>query len=122
MRNAFGRQAILMVWDYAECNPLSSSTGNWSACEDWVWKVVAQAPAAVNAAVRQLDAAAALPREGPGLVCTDPPYYDNIGYADLSGFFYVWLRRALGRIHPTLFSTLLLPEDWDPVADGRMTV
>jgi putative DNA methylase len=116
MQNTFARQALPMVWDFAECNPLSTSTGSWSSLMEWPPKVISELPGAQHAETRQLDAAIALPCEEPSVVSTDPPYYDNIGYADLSDFFYVWLRRALGRIHPALFSTLLVPKAEELVA------
>ncbi|MGK5094609.1 DUF1156 domain-containing protein [Deltaproteobacteria bacterium TL4] len=135
IRNTFGRQAIPMVWDYAEGNPFSDSTGNFSSCIDWIWKVVQQSPAGVQGMVHQKDAAtgwknlgaqasrlqekadetSALPENAP-LISTDPPYYDNIGYADLSDFFYVWLRRSLNKVHPQLFSTMLVPKAPELVA------
>ncbi len=118
IRNTFGRQAIPMVWDYAETNPFSDSTGNWNACVDWIQKVVAASPqvARSTSAAVQRDAASAAPISDGVAVSTDPPYYDNIGYADLSDFFYVWLRRSLGSIHPDLFGTLLTPKAGELVA------
>src|SRR5579875_2122740 len=113
MRNTFGRQAIPMVWDFAEVNPFSDSTGNWMACVDWAWKALEHTPASNSGAVAQLDATTV---SGTALFSTDPPYYDNIGYADLSDFFYVWLRRSLGKIYPDLFSTLLVPKKQELVA------
>ncbi|GAV31942.1 adenine-specific DNA methylase containing a Zn-ribbon [Coriobacteriaceae bacterium EMTCatB1] len=116
MRNTFARQAIPMVWDYAECNPFSDSTGNWQACVDWGWKVIAELPATLPAEARQLDATSALDDIARPLISTDPPYYDNIGYADLADFFYVWLRRSLGSAYPQLMSTLLVPKSQELVA------
>ena len=118
IRNTFGRQAIPMVWDYAETNPFSDSTENWNACVDWIQKVVAASPAVAwsTGAVVQRDAASAAPLPDEVVVSTDPPYYDNIGYADLSDFFYVWLRRCLSPIHPDLFGTLLTPKASELVA------
>ncbi len=113
IRNTFGRQAIPMVWDFAEVNPFSDSTGNWMACVDWVWKALEHTPASNSGAVAQLDATTV---SRTALFSTDPPYYDNIGYADLSDFFYVWLRRSLGNIYPDLFSTLLVPKKQELVA------
>ena len=105
MRNVFSRQAISMVWDYAEANPFSNSSGNFLGQLKWISKVVERLPASESARVRQLSADA---REYSGLVVsTDPPYYDNIGYSDLSDFFYVWLRRCLQDVHPSLVSTML---------------
>jgi putative DNA methylase len=115
MRNTFGRQAIPMVWDYAEGNPLSSSTGNWMAMVDWVWKVLDTFPAKGQGSSTQVDAQ----KQEQSLckvVSTDPPYYDNIGYADISDFFYVWLRRSLRRIYPSLFATVAVPKTEELIA------
>lgn len=117
MRNTFARQAIPMVWDYAECCPFSESTGNWIACVDWVWKVVEKFSNFTNAQVTQHDTTVPhLQDTIPKIISTDPPYYDNISYADLSDFFYVWLRRCLNSVYPDLFSTLLAPKDQELVA------
>ena len=107
-----------MVWDFCEANPFSESSGNFVgqrrlSCEP----VVAAAPiSTAQSSVAQRDAAADLPVWEGTLVATDPPYYDNIGYADLSDFFYVWLRRALRAVHPDLFKTLLTPKARELVA------
>ncbi len=114
MRNLFARQAIPMVWDYAEGNPLSDSTGNWMAHINWVWKVVARLPSRRAGFARQADAAQIT--TGAITLSTDPPYYDNIGYADLSDFFYVWLRRNLRDIYPAVFSTMLVPKVQELIA------
>ncbi len=107
----FGRQAIPMVWDYAEGNPLSNSTGNWGGAIDWVRKTIeVSIPLRGIGDVKQLDATQALNGVIAPLICTDPPYYDNIGYADLSDYFYVWLRKSIGRLYPEIFSTLLVPK------------
>jgi putative DNA methylase len=118
MRNTFGRQAIPMVWDYAEANPFCSSSGNWIAMVDWVWKALETTPANNKnlglAAQRNATDTHSL---GDGLlISTDPPYYDNIGYADLSDFFYVWMRRSLSPVYPSLFSTMLVPKAQELVA------
>jgi putative DNA methylase len=118
MRNTFGRQAIPMVWDYAECCPFSESTGNWMACVDWVWKVVEKSSNFTNGQVTQHDATAPHPHDTtPKLISTDPPYYDAVPYADLSDFFYVWLRRSIGSIYPNIFNTVLVPKAQEMVAD-----
>ena len=114
MRNTFGRQAIPMVWDYAECNVFSTSTGNWKACMDWVMKAIAETPAAGVSHVSQLNAT--IEDERNVVFSSDPPYYDNIGYADLSDFFYVWLRRSLHSLYPQLMSTLLVPKKQELIA------
>jgi len=112
----FGRQAIPMVWDHAEGNPFSSSTGNWIGAMEWIEKVIVNAlPASKHGVAVQGDAQTqTISRDR--IVSTDPPYYDNIGYADLSDFFYVWLRRALKPVFPDLFSTLAVPKSEELVA------
>ena len=98
-------------------NPFSTSTGNWIACVDWVRKVVASSPTASSqATVIQQDAAGDTPLLDKTVVATDPPYYDNIGYADLSDFFYVWQRRTLRDIWPDLFRRVLVPKEEELVA------
>lgn len=115
LRNTFGRQAIPMTWDFAEGNPFSQSSGNWINNVDWTSKVVAKLPASTNSRVEQSDAATQTISRNK-LISTDPPYYDNIGYADLSDFFYVWMRRSLRKIHPTLFGTMAVPKAEELVA------
>lgn len=115
VRNVFGRQAIPMVWDFAESNPFSESTGNFLGQMEWVAKAVSHTPASQRGVVLQHDAAS---RNYTNLaVSTDPPYYDNIGYADLSDFFYVWLRRTLRGIHSKTVGTMLSPKKEELVAD-----
>jgi putative DNA methylase len=115
IRNTFGRQAIPMTWDYAEGNPFSDSTGNFSALLEWVQEFLNEAPAAPFGDAAQQDASSQTAGNDK-LVSTDPPYYDNIGYADLSDFFYVWLRRALRNVFPDLFATLAVPKAEELVA------
>ena len=104
-----------MVWDFAEANPLSSSTGSYLGQLEWVAKAVERVPADRPGSAVQLSAGA---RDYSGLVVsTDPPYYDNIGYSDLSDFFYVWLRRCLLDIHPSVVSTMLTPKAEELVAN-----
>ena len=116
MRNVFGRQAIPMTWDYAEGNPLCTSSGSFDNMLKWVYEDVAALPLATQGGTaRQFDAQSDNGMRGI-LVSTDPPYYDNIGYADLSDFFYVWLRQSLRRTYPKLFSTMLVPKHEELVA------
>ena len=117
MRNTFGRQAIPMSWDFAECNPFSSSTGNWMAMVGWVVKSVSHFPASLGGEAVQRDAQARLKEYLGAVLSTDPPYYDNISYADLSDFFYVWLRRNLGDVWPVECSTLLTPKAEELIAN-----
>jgi putative DNA methylase len=116
-RSTFARQALAMVWDFAEANPFSDSCGNWDgACLAWIEKAVRGLPASGNVVVNQVSAA----NLSPAAKCvfsTDPPYYDNVPYADLSDFFYTWLRRTLHAVHPDLLGTLLVPKSEELVAD-----
>lgn len=117
LTQAFSRQAIAMTWDYAEANPLSEAGGGYVLTLQSLGEVLAKLPRVDAVAhVAQLDAVQSLPALRAPLICSDPPYYDNIGYADLSDFFYVWLRRSLRNIHPDLFSTLLTPKEQELVA------
>ena len=116
--HAFTRQAIPMVWDFAESNPFGSASGNWDGTAmSWIVRVVQElAAAGMPAIVMQRDAAGEERPSDNVIFSTDPPYYDNIGYADLSDFFYVWLRRSLGTVHPDLSRTLLTPKTAELVA------
>ena len=116
MRNVFGRQAIPMTWDYAEGNPFCSSSGSFNNMLKWVYEDVAALPSvSLGGKARQFDAQSDNGMRSI-LVSTDPPYYDNIGYADLSDFFYVWLRQSLRHTYPKLFSTMLVPKHEELVA------
>jgi putative DNA methylase len=116
IRGLFSRQAIQMSWDYAETNVFSEATGNYLGGVEWAATVVDRLPHKGSGSCSQVDATA-IGSNRPVLYATDPPYYDNIGYADLSDFFYVWLRRTLKIVHPDLFSTLLVPKVQELVAD-----
>ncbi len=111
----FTRQAIPMVWDLCEANPFSESSGNLADAPEWVSNALRGVPANVHGYAIQVDAASAT-IDGR-LVATDPPYYDNVGYADLSDFFYVWLRRSIGHAYPNLMGTVLTPKGDELVAD-----
>lgn len=112
----FGRQAIPMVWDYAEGNPFSDSTGNWLGALEWIFKVLNfSIPANNSGLVTQADAQNQSLSQDK-IISTDPPYYDNIGYADLSDFFYVWLRRSLRPLYPQLFAAIAVPKAEELVA------
>ena len=117
IRNTFGRQAIPMTWDFAECNPFSSSTGNWMAMVKWVRKALEHVPASVPGEAVQRDARARVRESGGCAISTDPPYYDNISYADLSDFFFVWLRRNLSDVWPDECATLLTPKADELIAN-----
>ncbi|MFC2284083.1 MAG: DUF1156 domain-containing protein [Corynebacterium matruchotii] len=111
----FTRQAIPMTWDYIETNVLSNSSGNFLGQLKIVAKVIQRLPAEISGEVRQISATS---RDYAALVVsTDPPYYDNIGYSDLSDFFYVWLRKSLRTIHPSVVGTMLTPKADELVAN-----
>lgn len=115
-RETFARQAIPMVWDYAEANPFSNSGGSFLQCLSRIPDTLTFLPLHIaNGTARQFDAQSDNGMRGI-LVSTDPPYYDNIGYADLSDFFYVWLRQSLRSTYPKLFSTMLVPKHEELVA------
>jgi putative DNA methylase len=115
IRNTFGRQAIPMTWDYCEGNAFSESSGNFEDLLEWVYKFLNAAPANVPGLVSQSDAQTQS-ISTTKVVSSDPPYYDNIGYADLSDFFYVWLRKSLKPIFPSLYATLAVPKAEELVA------
>ncbi len=111
--HTFTRHALGMVWDYAEVNPFSGSTGDWSGSLGWITRVIVHCSASsTQPAVVRIGDATRLPFEGESLhaVLTDPPYYDSVPYADISDFFYVWLRRALGDAGKEIFRTPLTPK------------
>lgn len=116
LRNTFARQSIPMMWDFAEGNPFSSSSGNFLFNIEWVTKAIERVPALFGGAVESIDAPQNRYPVRPAIISTDPPYYDNIGYADLSDFFYVWLRRSLQKFWPTLFRRVLTPKEPELVA------
>ncbi len=115
IRNTFARQAIPMTWDYAEANPFSSSTGCLTNMLEWVVKCISEFPANGHSFVTQFDAQSDCELRNI-MVSTDPPYYDNIGYADLSDFFYVWLRKNLKTVYPNVFKTMLVPKSEELIA------
>jgi putative DNA methylase len=114
-RETFARQAIPMVWDFAEANPFADAGGSLGSALEKGAMVIDAYPADRHGQVFQADAASQ-GLSSAKIVSTDPPYYDNIGYADLSDFFYVWLRRSLKPVFPELFATLAVPKAEELVA------
>ena len=107
----FARQAIPMMWDFAESNPFCNASQNWMAQIEWVAEVVERLSVNVNSGkAYQADAATTIHAKDGPIIVTDPPYYNNIDYADLSDFFYVWLRPLLRDIYPDLFAGILTPK------------
>jgi putative DNA methylase len=115
VRGVFARQTVSMVWDSGEANPFGKAAGDPGEDINWVAKVLEFLVVGPPGVVNQADASART--YGSALVSTDPPYYDNIGYSDLSDFFYVWLRRSQQAVHPELFSTMLVPKVDELVAN-----
>lgn len=114
--NTFARQAIPMIWDFVEVNPIGNSVGSFSTIIDYISKCIVTLPNTAQYGIaKQFDA-----QSDNGLrnimVSTDPPYYDNIGYADLSDFFYVWMRYTLKNTYPKTFKTMLVPKNEELVA------
>lgn len=115
LRNTFARQAIPMTWDFGEGNVFCMSSGTWTPSVDWVAMAIETMPAAIPGSAGQADAQTQSVSANK-VVSSDPPYYDNIGYADLSDFFYVWLRKSLKPIYPGLYATLAVPKAEELVA------
>lgn len=111
----FSRQALPMKWDYAESNPIGESTGCWISMIDWIYNALPVFPCRGKGDAIQ-SAAQSQNISKDKVISTDPPYYDNIGYADLSDYFYVWMRKILRNIYPELFSTVAVPKAEELVA------
>jgi putative DNA methylase len=116
IRNTFARQALPMVWDFSECNPFSASTGNFNNGIDWTTEALAGTCASGFGAILQIAAQNNNYPVRPVIISTDPPYYDNIGYADLSDYFYIWHRRMLAAVWPDLYRRLTVPKDVELIA------
>jgi putative DNA methylase len=114
--HTYARNALPMSWDFAEGNPFSESSGNFGRQRELVAQVLDELPATIKGTAAQADAASSVGAPSSPVCSTDPPYFDNIGYADLSDFFYVWLRRSLKSTCPDLFATLVVPKIEELVA------
>lgn len=117
IRNVFARQAIPMTWDFAECNILGRRVGSFLAQVSSLAKALAALPATGNGTMMQMDARALIGEMPGALLSTDPPYYGNVPYSDISDFFYVWLRKNLSEIWPDECSTLMSPKAEELVAN-----
>ena len=116
----FPRGALPMIWDFAEGNPFSASSTEWKGHVERIAKVMSETPSNVNEArVYQADASTTVHIESGPIIVTDPPYYDNVAYADLSDFFYVWLRPMLRKTYPDLFASILTPKTNEMTASPR---
>ena len=117
MRSTMPKQGIQMAWDYAEGSPFGESSSGFSECVNVIAKVIETALHRGRGKALQNDVqSVSLAEQGCAVVSTDPPYYDNIGYADLADFYYVWLRRSLGKVFPDLFTTINTPKSDELVA------
>jgi putative DNA methylase len=114
-RNLFARQAIPMSWDFAEVNPFAMAAGDIGISVETADEAIRGLPASPPGTAIQANASGT--DYASQLVATDPPYYDNVGYADLADFFYVWLRRSIGKVYPGLLGTMLTPKADELVAD-----
>lgn len=115
-RSTFARQALPMTWDFVELNPFSSSNGNWSdASMNWVYKALGGIVSASHGQVEQGDAQS-VNYPNLSVISSDPPYYDNIGYADLSDFFFTWMKPSLRTVYPDLFGIMATPKADELVA------
>lgn len=115
LRGTFGRQALPMVWDFVETNPLAGAGGDIYGTVHSLCEVLDKLTNKISGHAKQVDAQTQTLSDTK-VISTDPPYYDNIGYADLSDFFYIWLRRCLRDVFPGLFSTLAVPKAEELVA------
>ena len=120
IEGVFARQVIPMMWEFPEANLFSNSTQNWMSQVEWVAKAIGNFPTPTNnGEVYQTDATTTPYAIDAPIIITDPPYYDNIGYADLSDFFYVWLRPTLRDIYPELFAGIATPKE-DEILANRL--
>ncbi|HZT81791.1 MAG TPA: DUF1156 domain-containing protein, partial [Gemmataceae bacterium] len=119
IRGTFARQAIPIAWDFTECSFLADSSGNWDGAVNWVSAVIESAGSsrAIGHAERASASAHPLPDESVNALFTDPPYYDAVPYADLSDFFYVWLRRTLPALPDSPWKEQLTPKDDECIVD-----
>src|SRR5690606_25359072 len=115
IEQVFARQAIPMSWDYPESNAFSDSSGNFLGQLQYLVDSITFLPSVGLGTALQIDATK-LNSESRMLISTDPPYYDNIGYADLSDFFYIWMRPPLRDVYPDIFGTMLVPKTPELVA------
>jgi putative DNA methylase len=116
VQQVFARQALSMTWDFVEGNPLSNSTGNFFGQAEYLTRVLEFSVAIKPPGIAQQADAQTQNISINKVISTDPPYYDNVPYADLSDFFYVWMRRSLAATFPNLFSTMAVPKMEELVA------
>ena len=119
--HAFTKHALPIVWDYSEVNPLTDGGGTWISAIGWICRVIALLPTSLPGHAYQMDAAD-LTTTAPGnrVISTDPPYYDNVPYSNLSDFFYIWMRICLRQVYPEIFTTRQTPKSDELVASHSL--
>jgi putative DNA methylase len=117
--HTFSRQALPMTWDFSEVNPFSGQTGSWSTHFDYITAVLRELNMPLVGVCKR-GSASQLPFDNNTFDCviTDPPYYDNVPYSDLSDFFYIWLKRSVGYLYPEHFSSPLAPKKQEAIMDA----
>lgn len=119
--HAFTKHALPIVWDYGEINPLTDGGGSWVSALGWIARVIDLLPACAPGHVHQLDAAkSTIATDSQTVVSTDPPYYDNVPYSNLSDFFYIWMRLCLRQVFPDIFATRQTPKADELVASHSL--
>ena len=122
VKHVFARQALPMVWDFAETNPFNEEAASWATCLDAVVSMTDSLAAEARFSKASVGRGSALSLSFPSnyfdAVITDPPYYDNVPYSNLSDFFYVWLKRSIGFLYPEHFASELTPKKSEAVADA----
>ena len=119
--HAFTKHALPIVWDYGEINPLTEGGGSWVSALGWISRVIDLLPAYMPGYALQLDAAkSSIPSASQTVVSTDPPYYDNVPYSNLSDFFYIWMRPCLRQVFPEIFATRQTPKTDELVASHSL--
>lgn len=118
IRGTFSRQALPMTWDYAEAPPFGTTSGNWMGGIEWIAKAVAMLPGVKVPGFSSQSNASTQSISKAKVISTDPPYYDNIAYADLSDFFYVWMRRSLRSVFPSICASITVPKVEELVASS----
>lgn len=117
VKQTFALQSVQMTWDFVEVNPFSGRMASWDSMLAGVSRSIPTLASAGRASVEQRDAVARVKEVGASVLATDPPYYDNIAYADLSDFFYVWLKRNLREVWPDELATVLTPKVEELIAN-----
>ena len=117
LAHGFGMQTVAMKWDFAETNPFAGAGGDFFGTVGSLAEVLDLLVEGVRGIVEQANAAELDGKPNSVAICTDPPYYDNIGYADLSDLFYVWLRKSLSDVYPETLDTVLTPKQEELIAD-----